>query len=284
VDPEGVGGGIPPGLLARLDDLWFENYAAWARSHPLGSVHQAGGWRIASLGSPWPFYNVATAVEGEDPDPSRLREVLGRVGGYRVWLRDGMEVAESALLAAGYSSELEIAAYLLPMTAVATPPMSGGAARPSPLAPPSAAAAETLGPAGYLLSRAREREEVAEGVWGDLRSPWLGVDDATVTFPDPWTMAQNADRRFYQARQGGRLVATGQSLFHGGLLGVYGMWTDEAHRSMGLATGLLQLILEDGANAGADYATLQAAHPGGGLYAAAGFRQRYTYRVYRDRL
>lgn len=260
---EGTEGGIPPGLLARLDDLWFENYAAWARAHPLGRVQQTDGWRIASLGSPWPFYNVATAVEGQDPDPSRLRAAFGDVGGYRVWLRDGMDVAESALRAAGFSGELELPAYLAPL----------GQAR-----------GDARAPAGYEFGRAKDRREVEESVWGDLGSPWLGVDDATATFPDPWTMAQGADRRFYQARQAGRLVATGQSLVHAGLVGIYGMWTDEAHRGRGLATALLQLILQDGATAGVDYATLQAAYPGGGLYAAAGFSRRYTYRVYRDLL
>jgi hypothetical protein len=276
VDAEGSGGAIPPGLLARLDDLWFENYAAWARAHPLGRVQQTGGWRTASLGSPWPFYNVATAIEGEDPDPSRLREAFSQVGGHRVWLRDGMEVAESALLAAGFSSELELPAYLAPLRA--------GAAQPNASALPGEAGDAVRGPAGYQLSRAWDREEIQECVWGDVRSPWMGVDDVTVTFPDPWAMARSADRRFYQARQGGRLVATGQSLLHAGLLGIYGMWTQEAHRRKGLATALLRLILIDGLKARAEYATLQAAHPGGGLYAAAGFRQLYVYRIYRDRL
>jgi GNAT superfamily N-acetyltransferase len=262
--------------LARLDDLWFENYAAWARAHPHGRVRQTDGWRTASLGSPWPFYNVATAVDGQAPDPSRLRQAFAAVGGYRVWLRDGMGVAESALRAAGFSSELELPAYLAPLSDVAVPPREG--------APPNDARDDAPGPAGYQLSRAQDREAIEESVWGDLGSPWMGVDDVTATFPDPWTMARSADRRFYQARHGGRLVATGQSLFHAGLMGIYGMWTAEPHRGRGLATAVLQLILQDGLTAGADYATLQAAHPGGGIYAAAGFRQRYVYRVYRDRL
>jgi GNAT superfamily N-acetyltransferase len=272
VDDEGTGGGIPPRLLARLDDLWFENYAGWARAHPLGRVEEAGGWRIASLGSPWPFYNVATADGGQDPDPSRLREAFSEIGGYRVWLRDGMEVAETKLRAAGFSAELELPAYL-----VRLPPVSGATAQPVD------ADAEGAGPTGYQLSRARDRGDIEECVWGDLRSAWAGVDEVAVTFPDPWTMARSTDRRFYQAREAGRLVATGQSLLYAGLLGIYGMWTAEAHRGRGLATALLQRILRDGGIAGADYATLQAAQPGGGLYAAAGFRQRYSYRVYRDR-
>jgi GNAT superfamily N-acetyltransferase len=270
VGDEDPGGGIPPGLLARLDDLWFENYAAWARAHPRGRVLQTDGWRTASLGSPWPFYNVATTVRGQDADALRLREAFADVGGYRVWLRDGMELAESALRAAGFSSELELPAYLLPLGGTEALPGHAG-----PKAP---------GPAGYQLSQAQDRQEIEESVWGDEGSPWTGADDITVAFPDPWLMARSADRRFYQARQEGRLVATGQSLLHAGLIGIYAMWTHEAHRGRGLATALLQLILQDGAQAGADYATLQAAHPGGGLYAAAGFRQRYVYRVYRDRL
>jgi ribosomal protein S18 acetylase RimI-like enzyme len=270
VGGEDPGGGIPPELLARLDDLWFENYAAWARAHPRGRVLLTDGWRTVSLGSPWPFYNVATAVEGQDPDPGRLREAFAEVGGYRVWLRDGMELAESALRGAGFASELELPAYLSPLSRTEALPSDVGHAAP--------------GPAGYQLGRAQEREEIEESVWGEVRSPWRGADDITVTFPDPWVMAQSADRRFYQARQGGRLVATGQSLLHTGLMGIYGMWTHEAHRRRGLATALLQLILHDGAEAGAEYATLQAAHPGGGLYVAAGFREGYVYRVYRDHL
>src|SRR5438105_9360849 len=123
------GGGLPPQLQARLDDLWFENYAAWARAHPRGRVEELAGWRIASLGSRWPFYNVATQVAGATPEVDRLRAVFGPEG-YRVWLRDGMENAEAALLGAGFSTELQLDAYVCEL------PVAAPAGDPSGAVPP----------------------------------------------------------------------------------------------------------------------------------------------------
>jgi GNAT superfamily N-acetyltransferase len=256
-------GGLPPQLQARLDDLWFENYAAWARAHPRGRVEELGGWRIASLGSHWPFYNVATPLAGATPEVDRLRAAFGPEG-YRVWLRDGMEKAEAALLGAGFTSELQLDAHVCDLSVAA--PVGGGSMR--------------VVPAGYEVGRATSREEIEECVWGDRLSPWLDVGDVKAAFPDPYRMARAADRRFYQARQGGRLVATGQSLLHEGVAGVYAMWTTEPHRSRGLASAVLRLVRDDAAAAGATHMTLQATEPGGGLYMRAGFKRRYAYRVY----
>ncbi len=258
-------GGIPPELQAQLDDLWFENHAAWARAHPRGRVEELGGWRIASLGSTWPFYNVATPKAGATVQVDRLRGAL-RSGGYRVWLRDGMEDAEAELLGAGYSTELELPAYVRDL--------SDGA--------PAEDRQSGLVPAGYEAGRAESREEIEECVWGDRLSPWLDIADVKAAFPDPWQMAKAADRRFYQARHENRLVATGQSLVHQGVAGVYAMWTAEPHRSRGLASALLSLICGDAAAAGATHVTLQATEPGGGVYTRAGFERRYAYRVYRE--
>jgi GNAT superfamily N-acetyltransferase len=257
------GGGLPPQLQARLDDLWFENYAAWARAHPRGRVEELGGWRIASLGSRWPFYNVATEVVGATPEVDRLRAAFGREG-YRVWLRDGMEDVEAGLLGAGFATELQLDAYVLDLSVAA--PVGDGST--------------SAVPAGYEVGRATSREEIEECVWGDRLSPWFDAGDVKAAFPDPYRMAQAADRRFYQARRGGRLVATGQSLLHQGLAGVYAMWTAEPHRSRGLASQLLRLIRNDAVAAGATHMTLQATEPGGGLYVRAGFERRYAYRVY----
>jgi GNAT superfamily N-acetyltransferase len=256
-------GGLPPELQAQLDDLWFENYAAWARAHPRGRVEELGGWRIASLGSTWPFYNVATPKAGETVQIDRLRGAL-RPGGYRVWLRDGMENVEAELLGAGFSTELELHAYVRDLS-VAAPAGDGQSG---------------LVPAGYKAGRAESREEIEECVWGDQLSAWLDIADIKATFPDPWKMARAADRRFYQVRHKDRMVATGQSLVHQGVAGVYAMWTAEPHRSRGLAAALLRLICSDAAAAGATHVTLQATEPGGGLYARAGFERQYAYRVY----
>jgi ribosomal protein S18 acetylase RimI-like enzyme len=257
------GGGLPPQLQARLDDLWFENYAAWARAHPRGRVEELGGWRIASLGSPWPFYNVATQVPGAAPEVDRLRLAF-EPDGYRVWVRDGMENLEADLLGAGFFTELQLDAFVRDLA-------MGAPVRDGP---------RDAVPAGYEVGRATSRDEIEECVWGDRMSPWLDVGDVKAAFPDPYQMAQAADRRFYQVRHGDRLVATGQSLLHQGVAGVYAMWTAGPHRSRGLASALLRLIRDDAAAAGATHMTLQAAQPGGGLYARAGFERRYAYRVY----
>jgi ribosomal protein S18 acetylase RimI-like enzyme len=254
-------GGLPPGLLARLDDLWFENYAAWARANPRGWVEDLAGWRVACLGSTWPFYNIATPRVGETVQVDTLRNTLPP-GGYRVWVRDGMDDAEDALVGAGFNTELELPAYLLDLEAAA--PLAKG--RPLP--------------DGYSVSRAESKSEIEECVWGDRLSPWLDVAGVKAAFPDPYRMAQAADRRFCQARFEDRLVGTGQSLVHHGVAGVYTMWTAEPHRGRGLASAMLRLLCSDLAAAGATEVTLQSTAPDGGLYARAGFKPCFAYRVY----
>lgn len=246
-------------MLARLDELWFENYAGWARAHPQGRVEDVDGWRIASLESPWPFYNVATASE-DDVDVEVLVAAFAGNAGYRVWVRDGMTRAEAALQAAGFTTDLAVSAFVRE--------------RPGPLEAPWLG----LVPKGYEIGRALEQADVEECVWGDRLSAWAGVDEARTTFPDPWAVSQAADRRFYRASHKGRLVATGQAMLHHGVAGIYGMWTADEHRGRGLATAILARILADAADA--ELATLQTIFPGGGLYAAAGFQPSYDYRVY----
>jgi hypothetical protein len=254
---------LPPHLQARLDDLWFENYAAWARGHPRGTVEEVGGWRIARLGSDWPFYNIATPMTGAGAGLDPLRAALPRWG-YRVWLRDGMEDVEEQLLRGGFTTELVLPAYILDLSVAA----------------PAGYGESSVVPRGYDVSRAESREDIEESIWGDRLSAWLDIADIKAAFPDPWSMAQEGERRLYQARRKGRLVATGQSLVHAGVAGVYTMWTAELHRSRGLAAAILRRICDDLAATGATHVTLQSVWPGGGLYADAGFEPCYDYRVY----
>jgi Acetyltransferase (GNAT) family len=261
----GAGGpsSLPPHLQARLDELWFENYAAWARGHPRGTVEEVDGWRIARLGSDWPFYNVATPRAGAGAGLAALLATLPRFG-YRVWLRDGMEDVEEQLLRGGFTTELVLPAYIRELS-VAAP---AGYGETSPV------------PGGYEVSRAESREDIEESIWGDRLSAWLDIADIKGAFPDPWRMAQEGARRLYQARHEGRLVGTGQSLMRDGVAGVYTMWTAEPHRALGLAAAILRRICDDLAAAGASHVTLQSVWPGGGLYARAGFEPCYEYRVY----
>ena len=223
-----------------------------------------GGWRIASLGSTWPMYNIATPVSGETVQLDRLRSAFPG-GGYRVWVRDGMAAAEEELLSAGFRLQLDLPAFVRDLSA----------AGPAPDARSAGAAA------GYGAGRAQSRKDIEECVWGDRISLWLDVA-VRAAFPDPWQVAREANRRFYQARYGDRLVATGQSLVHQGVAGVYAIWTAEPHRSRGLASELLRLICADAAAAGATHATLQA-EPGRLLYTRAGFKRQYRYRVYGEK-
>jgi GNAT superfamily N-acetyltransferase len=218
---------------------------------------------MAGLGSTWPFYNVATPVAGETSKLDVLHGAFGP-GDYRVWVRDGMSDAETRLLGGGFRSELALDAYVLDLAVEAPAEVNG----PGP--PPE----------GYDIGRATTPLDIAECVWGDQLSAWADLADAKAAFPDPYQMAQTADRRFYRARRRDRLVATAQSLLHQGVAGVYAVWTAEPHRSWGLASALLGLIRADAAAVGATHVTLQATASAAGLYTRAGFESRYTYRVY----
>jgi hypothetical protein len=221
------------------------------------------GWRIASLGSPWPFYNVATAVtEGFAEAGGRAAELdrlFADVAGYRVWLRDGMGEAEAVLRSAGFEVVDSVPAFWMPLREV----------EPSPA------------PEGYDLVRAESDDEVLECMLGDR---WAGyMDDAEVarTFPDPAAMAREGDRAFYLGRQQGSLVATGQTVAIGGVVGTYGLWTAEPHRRRGIANAILARGLLDARERGDEFASIQASELGAGIYIRAGFRRFCDYRILR---
>ena len=252
--------------MARLDDIWYENFAAWARAHPAGLAATRHGWRIASLASRWPFYNVATAVTEGFAEAGGTAEYLqvayAGAAGYRVWLRDGMDGAEAAVRQARFQAIDEIPAFWMPLSEVAPAPV----------------------PEGYDVIRAETDEEIVECLLGDR---WAGyMDDAEVagTFPDPAGMAREGDRRFYLGRQKGDLVATGQTISIGGVVGTYGMWTSEPHRRHGLATAILARALTDARDAGQEFGSIQASELGAGIYERAGFRRFCNYRIYRPPL
>jgi hypothetical protein len=257
---------LPAGLLARLDDTWYENFSAWARAHPGGHVGTTGGWRIASLGSPWPFYNVATAVSegfaaaGGNADD--LTAAFADAAGYRVWLRDGMDDAEAVLRAADFAAIDELPAFWMPLSEVNDWPT----------------------PEGYQLLVAGTDDEVVECLLGDR---WAGyMDDAEVarTFPDPAAMARVGDRSFYLGRKDGQLVATGQTIAIGGVVGTYGLWTAEPHRRRGLGNAILARGLLDARTQGNEIASIQASEMGAGMYQRAGFRRFCNYRIFRPPL
>lgn len=254
---------MPSGLLPRLDDVWFENFAAWARAHPQGRVETRGGWRIASLRSPWPFYNVATAVsEGFGDHPgvvAELADAFAADAGYRVWLRDGMDLAEASLRIAGYESTDEIPASWMRLTKV-----------------PRAAV-----PKGYRLIRGESDDEVIACMLGERWEGYMDDEQVTATFPEPARMAAEGDRGFYLAYQDDLLVATGQTIALGGVVGVQGMWTAEEHRRKGIAAAMLAIALKDAAKAGNKFAHIQASEAGAGIYQRAGFKEYGRYRIYR---
>jgi GNAT superfamily N-acetyltransferase len=246
--------------------VWYENFAAWARAHPSGVAETRAGWRIASMGSPWPFYNVATAVSDGFAEAGgsveALDEALAGVSGYRVWLRDGMDDADRALRDGGFDATDELPALWMPLETLDPAPM----------------------PEGYHLIPAESDDDVVACMLGDR---WAGyMDDAQVaiTFPDPAAMAKEGDRSFYLARQGETLVATGQTVAIGGVVGVFGMWTAERHRRRGVASAILGRAMADARDAGQAFAALQAAEAAVGVYQRAGFQPWGHYRIYRPPL
>ena len=215
------------------------------------------------MGSPWAFYNVATAVTDGFAESGgavdALHVAFAGSGGFRVWLRDGMDDAEATLRAAGFEAIDDVPAFWMRLSEVA------------PVTPPP----------GYEIFRARSEDEVVECLLGDR---WAGyMDDAEVarTFPDPVAMAREGDRRFYLAKQEGNLVATGQTICAGGVVGTYGMWTADRHRRRGIASAMLALGLADARDAGQEFASIQASELGAPIYRRAGFRQFCSYRIYR---
>ncbi len=97
-------------------------------------------------------------------------------------------------------------------------------------------------------------------------------------------MAREGDRAFYLGRFEGELVATGQTISIGGVVGTYGMWTAEEHRRRGLGNAILTRGLVDARAAGQEIASIQASEMGAGIYRRLGFRHYCQYRIYRPPL
>ncbi|MGB2940215.1 MAG: GNAT family N-acetyltransferase [Candidatus Dormiibacterota bacterium] len=218
------------------------------------------------MGSPWPFYNVATAVSdgfaAAGGSAADLTAAFAGAAGYRVWLRDGMDDAEAVLQRAGFAAIDELPAFWMPLSEVT----------------------EWAAPDGYEVVRASTDDEVVECLLGDR---WAGyMDDAEVarTFPDPAAMARVGDRSFYLGRREGQLVATGQTISIGGVVGTYGMWTAEPHRRRGLGNAILARGLLDARAEGKEIASIQASEMGAGIYQRAGFRKFCNYRIFRPPL
>jgi GNAT superfamily N-acetyltransferase len=215
------------------------------------------------MGSPWPFYNVATAVSdgfrAAGGRAATLEEVFAGASGYRVWLRDGMDDADRALRGAGFDVTDELPGLWMRLEdAVNVPP-----------------------PEGYDLTRAESDEDIVACMLGDRWSGYMGDEEVAQTFPDPAAMARVGDRHFYLVRQQERLVATGQTIATGAAIAVFGMWTADHHRRRGVATALLSLALADARAAGNEVSGLQASEAGAAIYRRLGYRQYCHYRIYR---
>jgi ribosomal protein S18 acetylase RimI-like enzyme len=87
-------------------------------------------------------------------------------------------------------------------------------------------------------------------------------------------------RNFAAIEQAGRIIACGLGVAHAGLLGIFDLVVDPAHRRQGYAERLMAGLLAWGRQAGAHTAYLQVMldnQPALRLYAKLGFREAYQY-------
>ena len=237
-----MSGALPDGLRRRLDDLWYEQYATYARAEPNGSAEERGGWRIARLGPRGAVYNVATPAPGASPSSSEpLEGAFAGVEDYHVWVDQADRGSTELLIAQGSEVVEELEAMW----------------RPLPLPPAPA-------PPGY---------ELLETDGSSAANPWRQWTDITAE------LRPAGDRRFFVARAGGADVAGGQLFGHGGVAGVYGLWTEAKHRGRGVGSALVSRMLAEAL--GADVATLQAGAPAVSLYRRLGFARYARYQVFR---
>ena len=152
------------------------------------------------------------------------------------------------------------------------------------------AASETELAMAVELSRVREAGAAPDGLEirrvttpGELTdysrvnaANWTPPDRDVVRFYEraaPLLLAPGAPIRLYVGYAGGEAVATSEMTLGGGVAGLYGISTLEAHRRRGYGTAMTLRPLLDARVEGLEIAVLQASNAGAGVYRRIGFEE-----------
>lgn len=140
-----------------------------------------------------------------------------------------------------------------------------------------------LEPHGLRIERARTPEQIREfGV--KLSALWTPPDEEVVRFYEAATPALLRDDCpiwLYVGYLDGEMVATSQLAVGGGVVGLYNISTDEAHRRKGIGSAMTVKPLVDAKAAGFATAILQASDDGKGVYERIGFTVTSRFAEYK---
>lgn len=129
------------------------------------------------------------------------------------------------------------------------------------------------GPAGLEVRRVRTPDELRDFARINAAN-WKPPDDQVLRFHElagSLTLAQGAPQWYYVGYLGGTPVAAAELTIGGGVAGLYGVSTLEAHRRRGFGAALTLRPLRDARAAGLRTAVLQASAEGAAMYRRLGF-------------
>ena len=252
--------------LARCE---HENYAeTWVRAGAGmegGRVEQLPGATLVSTGLPLLLFNQVFVVDdgaSREQTAASIRAGVGilRASGRRfsVTLRKDTDDAHQPLM-----TELR----LVPLDVA--PWMPGMALHPLP------AIGSVPAPAGHEIRPVGDARGLSDHA--DVLAAGFGM-------PREWAAAFAIDAllrtpglTFYVGYQDGVAVTSGVGTRTGRTIGIYNIATVESARRRGLAAAMTMRIVDDGAAAGCDVATLQASDMGRPVYERLGFRTVVEY-------
>lgn len=253
--------------LARLEhENMIEADIVAASQVPRSIVRREGGVATILTGLPVRVFNqVVVAETSASPDAIRAGVEVARERGDRfaVTLRRGTDDRYRPVVDG------------LGLVPLPTDPwMPGMALYPVP------AVGRTMAPAGHEIRRvsdaqgiADHREAAAAGF--DMPIEWL---QAIVTED----LGRHPGAAIYVGYTDGEPVSTGIGIRTGRTLGIYNVSTVESARGRGYGAAMTMRLVEDGAVAGCDVATLQASDMGKPIYERLGFRTVVEYSGFVD--
>jgi ribosomal protein S18 acetylase RimI-like enzyme len=133
------------------------------------------------------------------------------------------------------------------------------------------------------IVRVGSRGELADYARVEAAS-WTPPDADVLRFYEnaaPVLLAPGSPLRFYVGYSGGEAVAAAELTVAGGVAGLYGIATLEAHRGRGYGSAMTRAPLHDARAEGISIAVLQASVAGAGIYERIGFRRFGDYTEYK---
>jgi ribosomal protein S18 acetylase RimI-like enzyme len=130
-------------------------------------------------------------------------------------------------------------------------------------------------PAGLEIRRVTTGEELSDYSRVNAAN-WSPPDRDLVRFYElaaPLLLARGSPIRLYVGYAGGAAVAASELTVGGGVVGLYGISTLEAHRRRGYGTAMTLRPLLDARAEGLELAVLQASDAGAGVYRRIGFAE-----------